>query len=33
LLIRHTQLDIAWTTERKVDDILSEIKVNINVFC
>jgi len=32
MLIRRIQLDIAWATERKVDDILSEIKVNINVF-
>jgi hypothetical protein len=27
LLIRRTQLDIAWTTERQVDDIHYEIKV------
>ena len=32
LLIRHIQLDIAWTTERKVNDILSEIKVSIKIL-
>ena len=26
------QLDIAWTTERQVNIILSEIKVNIKIF-
>jgi len=32
LLIRRIQLDIAWTTERQVNVVLSEIKVNIKVF-
>jgi hypothetical protein len=32
LLICRIQLDINWSTETKVNDILSEIKVNINVF-
>ena len=29
LLIRRIQLDIAWSTERKVDDLHSEINQNI----
>ena len=32
LLIRHIQLDIAWTIERQVNVMLSEIKVNIKTF-
>jgi hypothetical protein len=32
LLIRRIQFDIALSTERKVDDIHSEIKVKIKIF-